>query len=208
MDVGKAFGMRWEGGSNGRGYMYIWGLPGGASGKGPACQCRRCKRCRFDPWVGKIPWRRARQPTPVFLPGESPWTEEPVGLQSMGSLRVGYDWSDLARTGVCVCVCVCVYIYIWFTLLYSRNSHSIVKQLYASKKNKTSLKQHLGFPGGPVVQNPPCSAEDTSLIPGPGRSHMPWGREALALQLPKPVHPRALAPQQEKHRSEKPMHRN
>ena len=36
-----------------------------------------------DPWVGKIPWRRAWQPTPVFLPGESPWTEEPGGLQSM-----------------------------------------------------------------------------------------------------------------------------
>ena len=31
----------------------------------------------FDPWVGKIPWRRAWQPTPVFLPGESLWTEEP-----------------------------------------------------------------------------------------------------------------------------------
>ena len=31
----------------------------------------------FDPWVGKIPWRRAWQATPVFLPGESPWTEEP-----------------------------------------------------------------------------------------------------------------------------------
>jgi len=28
------------------------------------------KRCEFDPWVGKIPWRRAWQPTPVFLPGE------------------------------------------------------------------------------------------------------------------------------------------
>jgi len=28
-------------------------------------------RCRFDPWVGKIPWRRAWQPTPVFLPEES-----------------------------------------------------------------------------------------------------------------------------------------
>jgi len=25
-------------------------------GKEPACQCRRCKRCRFDPWVGEIPW--------------------------------------------------------------------------------------------------------------------------------------------------------
>jgi len=29
----------------------------------------------FDPWVGKIPCRRAWQPTPVFLPGESLWTE-------------------------------------------------------------------------------------------------------------------------------------
>ena len=29
------------------------------------------QRCRFDPWVGKIPWRRKWQPTPVFLPGES-----------------------------------------------------------------------------------------------------------------------------------------
>ena len=42
----------------------------------------------FNPRVGKIPWRRAWQPTPVFLPGESPWTEEPGGLQSMGSQRV------------------------------------------------------------------------------------------------------------------------
>ena len=32
-----------------------------------------------DPWVGKTPWRRAWQPTPGFLPGESPWTEEPGG---------------------------------------------------------------------------------------------------------------------------------
>ena len=47
------------------------GFPGGASGKEPACQCRRHERCRFDPWVGKIPWRRAWQPSPVFLPGES-----------------------------------------------------------------------------------------------------------------------------------------
>ena len=30
-----------------------------------------------------------------------------------------------------------------------------------------------GFPGGPVVKNPPCTARDTNLIPGPGRSHMP-----------------------------------
>ena len=45
----------------------------------------------FDPWVGKIPWRGAWQPTPVCLPGESPWTEEPGGPQSMGSQRIGHD---------------------------------------------------------------------------------------------------------------------
>ena len=46
------------------------GFPGGASAKEPACQCRRHKRCGFYPWFGKIPWRRAWQPTPVFLPRE------------------------------------------------------------------------------------------------------------------------------------------
>ena len=46
------------------------GFPGGTSGKEPACQCRRHNRCRLNPWVGNIPWRRAWQPTPVFLPGE------------------------------------------------------------------------------------------------------------------------------------------
>ena len=44
---------------------------GGTSGKELTCQWRRRKRRGFDPWVGKIPWRRALQPTPVFLPGES-----------------------------------------------------------------------------------------------------------------------------------------
>ena len=45
----------------------------------------------FDPWIGKIPWRWAWQPMPVFLPGESPWTEEPGGLQSAESQTVGHD---------------------------------------------------------------------------------------------------------------------
>ena len=44
-----------------------WGL----SGKESICQYRRHKRLGFDSWVGKIPWRRAWQPTPVYLPGES-----------------------------------------------------------------------------------------------------------------------------------------
>ena len=40
------------------------------SGKEPACQCRRHKRHQFNPCVGKIPWSKKRQPTPVFLPGK------------------------------------------------------------------------------------------------------------------------------------------
>ena len=52
--------------------MYVYmGFPGGTSDKEPAFQCKRLKRCGFDPWVRKIPWRRKWQPTPVFSPGES-----------------------------------------------------------------------------------------------------------------------------------------
>ena len=59
-----------------------WGFPGGVSAKEPACQCRRCKRHRFDHWVGKIPWRGAQQPTPVFLPGESHGQRSLVGYNT------------------------------------------------------------------------------------------------------------------------------
>ena len=38
--------------------------------------CLQCKRPGFNPWVGKMPWKRTWQPTPVLLPGEFPWTEE------------------------------------------------------------------------------------------------------------------------------------
>ena len=45
----------------------------------PDGQCRRLERLGFNPWVGKIPWRRAWQPTPVFLPGESRGQRKLVG---------------------------------------------------------------------------------------------------------------------------------
>ena len=62
------------------------GFLGGISGKEPACQCRIHKRRRFDPWVGKIPWRREQQHTPGFLPGES------HGQRSLaGSQRIKHD---------------------------------------------------------------------------------------------------------------------
>ena len=60
------------------------GFPGDASGKEPTCQCRKPKRCGFDPWVGKSPWRRKWQPTPVFLPGESHGQRNLVGYSPWG----------------------------------------------------------------------------------------------------------------------------
>ena len=60
------------------------GLPGGASDKEPTCQCRRQKKLRFCSWVGRIPWRRAWQPTRVFLPRESHGLRSLVGYSPGG----------------------------------------------------------------------------------------------------------------------------
>ena len=86
----------------------------------------QCGRSGFDPCIGKISWRRAWQPTSVLLPRESPWTEKPGRLQSMGSQRVGYSWANkhsayikwemittiflsLLICTLCVYVCMCVW---------------------------------------------------------------------------------------------------
>ena len=65
---------------------HYWGkgLPRWLSGKESACQCRRCRRHGFDPWVGKIPWRRAWQTTPVFLPGKFHGQRSLVGYRPWG----------------------------------------------------------------------------------------------------------------------------
>ena len=64
------------------------GFPHGSAGKESACNAGDLGSI---PGLEKIPWRREWQPTPVFLPGESPWTEEPGGLESMGLQRVGHN---------------------------------------------------------------------------------------------------------------------
>ena len=62
------------------------GLPRWCSGKEFACQSRRCKIIRFDPWVRKIPWSRKWQPTPVFLPGKY-----------LGQRKWGHKESDMTE---------------------------------------------------------------------------------------------------------------
>ena len=60
---------------------FKWDFPGGTVGKESPCQYRRHKRCGFNYWVRKIPWRKKWQPTPAFLPGK---------FHGQGSL-VGYS---------------------------------------------------------------------------------------------------------------------
>ena len=78
----------------------FWGFPGSwafqvFSGERIHLLWRRYRQTWF-PWVRKIPWKRAWQPTPVSLPGVS----HGQSSQFTGSQRVGHDWSDRTCTQV------------------------------------------------------------------------------------------------------------
>ena len=78
-------------------YLPLRGFPGGPSGKEPACHCRRHKRCKFDPWVGKTPWRMAWQPTSKYS-----WLENSCGQRSLAGYSPGdcKSWTRLKRNGM------------------------------------------------------------------------------------------------------------
>ena len=106
-------------------HTYLYGLLWWLSGKKSSCQRKRHRRSRFDPWVGKIPWRRKRTHSSILV-WEIPWTEKAGRLRFMGSQRVGHYLATEQHIYVCVCICrniytntqiymcfcVCVYIYI------------------------------------------------------------------------------------------------
>ena len=79
----------------------IWGFPGGTCRKEHTRQCRKHERWGFDPWVGKIPWRRAWQPTPVFLPGEFHGQGSLVGYRPWGQKES--DRTGALGTHICTC---------------------------------------------------------------------------------------------------------
>ena len=64
------------------------GFPGDSAEKESTCQFRRCG---FNPWIGKIPWRREWQPTPVFLPGKSHGQRSLMGYSPWGSKSVRHN---------------------------------------------------------------------------------------------------------------------
>ena len=83
-------------------------LPGGARGKEPTRQYRRLQKGGFNPWVRKILWRRAQQPTPVFLPGESHGQRTLEGYSPQGHRDL--NMSEVTQQQQ-QHICVHVYIY-------------------------------------------------------------------------------------------------
>ena len=59
--------------------------------------CLQCARLRFDPWVGKNPWKEGLESHSSILAWRIPWTEGPARLLSVGSHRVAHDWNDWGR---------------------------------------------------------------------------------------------------------------
>ena len=116
-------------------------LPWWLSGKESTCQCRRCG---FDPWLRKIPWKKKGQLTPLCLPGKS------HGQRSL----VGFFHPSLPPWLFPPHLC-----FLSFFLPFLQH-----------RKVYCRAKQGEGFPGGSVVKNPPANAGDTDSIPGPGRS--------------------------------------
>ena len=93
--------------SKGLSFFSLWlrrplGFPGGTTGKESAFQCRRHKRHRFNPWAGKIPWRRKWQPAPVFFPGKFHGQRSLVGYSPWGHKEldtiVWLNWTELYPT--------------------------------------------------------------------------------------------------------------
>ena len=91
------------------------------------------------PGLGRHPWRRAWQSTPVFLPGEPPYTEEPGGLQSMRSQRDTTEQLSTAHIHMFMYVYLCIYVKLVFVQEYrkvvvknKRNSWKLYK-LYVDR---------------------------------------------------------------------------
>ena len=111
-------------------------------------------QCSFDPWVGKIPWRREWQPTPVFLPGKFHGLWSLVRCSAWGHKRVGHDLAvptTLLPNG---------HPSAWVCLLAKCSLMGDSNILLIAK----------GFPPSSVGKESACNAGDQGSIPGSGRS--------------------------------------
>ena len=133
------------------------GFPGGPSSKESAYRCRRHKRCGFDSCVGKIPWRRKWQPTPVSLgfPCGSAGKESACNVGDLGSIpRLGrspgegkgypLQYSGLENSMDCIVhggrreldTTERLSLSCWFTSLYTETNTALYSNYTPIKKRK------------------------------------------------------------------------
>ena len=80
--------------------LLSWALQGVLVVKNLLANAGGCERHGLDPWVRKIPWRRARQPTPVLLPGESHGQRSLAGCSPWGHRESDMTDCDLAQHSI------------------------------------------------------------------------------------------------------------
>ena len=109
----------------------------------PTCQCRRCG---FDPWVGKIPWRRKWQPTPIFLPGKFHGQESLEGYSPWGHKRFGHNKT------IIICVFLINKNFIWINQFHSYYQRSFIFSIILSFCKAFCLpKFYLPFNSNPIL---------------------------------------------------------
>ena len=113
-----------------------WGFLGGSDGQDI---CLQCERPGFDPWLGKIPWRRAWQPAPVFLPGESHGQGSLVGYSPWGCQEL--DMTERLAFSAPVCFKPCFKV----MLVRAGQTKSMLScRLFSKIKPSLYLRQFMG----------------------------------------------------------------
>ena len=84
--------------------LFHYGFTGGTTVKNPPANAGDTRDVVLDPWVGKIPWRRKWQPTPVFLPGKFHGQRSQVDYSIQG-----YKESDMTEHSTAAAISIVVY---------------------------------------------------------------------------------------------------
>ena len=131
--------------------------------KESSCQCRRPKRKRFTLWVGKIPWRRTWQPTPVYLPGEfhgqrslagySPWGHNESDVTE-GLSRHTHTHTHICNISLCICTTTSLSIHLLDPNQTQKHTFNVDGIPYANRRiHSTAFFHPLRLPR--VTNTPP-----------------------------------------------------
>ena len=147
--------------------MFYMVFPGGSEGKESACNTGDLGSV---PRVGKSPWRRTWQPTPGFLPAESPWTEEPGGLRSKELQRVGReDMTERLSTA--------------HNHIEGSSGSSAVKKSTCNAADAGSIPESGRLPGKGHSNPLQCSTPQNPIDRGAGGLYSPLGHKRFGRDL-------------------------